>query len=329
VKLATLLLLLAACNGEAPSTFDAPPTDAANPPTDSPIDAPAGPNVDRTNPKLHSFDFTAAQADPAATQALGTELGYLDTRVEPLGLLVVHLHGAITVSATTTCGSRAHAEVLAAMGFHTLHPCYVSDYGVANCGSDIGGCRLEAFEGIDHTAVINIAPPNAIEPRIVAALQHLAVLHPGGDWGYYLEGNRPRWSRIIISGHSHGASSAALIGKVRAVERVVSLAGPLDTGQAWLAQASLTSIDRFFAFTHTADPQHQGHLQSFATMGLIGSPTNVDTVAAPFGNSHRLLSAATTTDGHGAVQAGGSSPTLANGTYRYIPVWRYMYGAIP
>jgi hypothetical protein len=326
-----VLMLLAACSGDSPTTFDATPTDDAGtqPPADSAIDAPAGPNVDRTNPQLHSYDFTAAQADAAASQALGHQLGYLDTRVEPRGLLVVYLHGAITVNATTTCGSRAHGEVLAAMGFHTLHPCYVSDYGVANCGSDIAGCRLEAFEGIDHTAVINIAPANAIEPRIVAALQHLAALHPGGDWSYYLEGNRPRWSRIIISGHSHGASSAALIGKVRTVERVISLAGPLDTGQAWLAQPSTTPIDRFYGFTHSADSQHQGHLQAFATMGLLGTPTNVDTVASPFGNSHRLFSSVATTNGHGAVQAGPDSPTLANGTYRYLPVWQYMYGATP
>ena len=43
------------------------------------------------------------------------------------------------------------------------------------------------------------------------------------------------------------ASSSAVIGKFRTVERVVSLAGPLDSGQAWLTAPSMTPIDRFYA----------------------------------------------------------------------------------
>ncbi len=328
MRLVPYLAFLVACGSDGAAVFDAaldPDVSAV----DAAIDAPAGPNVDLSDPKLSAFDFTAADADPTATRALGKELGYLDTRVPPRGFLVVYLHGAITVNPTTTCGSRIHAEVLAGMGFHTLHPCYVADYGVGACGSDIGGCRLEAFEGIDHSPVVDIAPADAIEPRIVAGLRHLQAINPGGDWGFYLDGDQPRWSRIIISGHSHGASSAALIGKVRAVDRAVSLAGPLDTNQAWLAQPSLTPVDRFYAFTHTADSQHSGHLAAFETMGIPGVPTNVDDVVSPFGGSHRLFSSVTVTDGHGSVQAGGSSPKLPDGSFRYQPVWQYLYGATP
>jgi hypothetical protein len=320
------LLAIVACDGGAPAVVDSAPGDTAVI-ADAPIDAPGGPNVDRTDPKLHAFDFTAAEADPEATQALGHQLGYLDTRIEPRGLLVVYLHGAITVNANTTCGSRAHGEVLAGMGFHTLHPCYRADYGIGNCDGDIRACRFEAFEGTDHSAAIAIAPANAIEPRVVAALRHLHATHPGGDWAYYLDGDRPRWSRIIISGHSHGASTSALIGKLRTVERVVSLAGPLDSGQPWLTESSLTPLDRFYAFTHAADGQHPGHLTSFEALGLPGAPTTVDDALPPFDGSHRLTSSVTVTDGHGAVQAGGSSPKLGDGSYRYLPAWRQLYGA--
>jgi len=58
--------------------------------------------------------------------------------VAPVGKLVVYLHGA---GAPATCGSPTHQQILAGMGFHTIGPCYVADYGVGNCGSDIGGCR--------------------------------------------------------------------------------------------------------------------------------------------------------------------------------------------
>ncbi len=322
-----ILAILAGCGGGGPVREPADGGDVDGAAVDAPVDGPSKPNVDRTDPRLHAFDFSPATADPTAMRALGHQLGYLDTRVEPRGLLVVYLHGATTIGPTSTCGSRAHGEVLAGLGFHTVHPCYLADYGVGSCGADIRGCRLEAFEGVDRSSVVTIAPADAIEPRVTAALKHLVTTHPGGDWGYFLDGDRPNWARIIISGHSHGASSAALIGKVRTVARVVSLAGPLDSGQAWLSEASVTPLDRFYAFTHAGDPQHMGHLTSFTTLGLPGAATSVDGAAVPpYGDAHRLTSAVPVGDGHGAVQAGGGSPKLADGSYRYLPVWRTLYG---
>lgn len=286
---------------------------------------PSGPMVDRTDPQLHSFSFSPDEADPESRDGDRTESGFLDTRVEPIGRLVVYLHGA---GRPTTCGSRAHAEVLAAMGFHVFQPCYASDYGVGNCGDDIGGCRLEAFEGVDHTSVIDIAPPDSMERRIVRGLQHLASMHPGGDWSFFVDGDSPRWSAIVISGISHGASSSGIIGMVRSAARVVMLSGPLDTGQAWLEMTPMTPIDRFYGFTHTGDEQHPGHLEAFATMMLAGEPVVVDGASPPYDGSHRLVSSADTSDGHGSTQAGGSSPRTG-GEYAFMPVWRVMYGVAP
>ncbi len=289
-------------------------------------DAATGPRVDRSTPQLHSFSFRANEADPAARLALGSETAFLDTRVAPRGRLVVYLHGA---GAPTTCGSNEHGRLLASWGFHVLGPCYVSDYGVGNCGADIGGCRLEAFEGVDHHPFVTITAPDAIETRVVRALQHLQRRHPGGDWQYYLDGARPRWGAIVISGISHGASSAGLIAQVRAVDRAVMLSGPLDSGQAWLARAGLTARSRYWGFTHRADPQHSGHLAAFATLGVPGAPAFIDGMGPPYGGTHRLASAATTTDGHSSTQAGGSSPRDATGRYVFQDAWRLMYGAAP
>lgn len=290
---------------------------------DSGADAgPSGPNVDRTDPQLHAFELTADEADPGATLALGTELAELDTRVEPVGKLVVYLHGA---GAPSTCGSREHGEVLAAMGFHVLQPCYVSDYGVGNCGDDIGGCRLEAFEGVDHHDFIDISPPDSIERRVVRALEYLQNAHPGGDWQYYLDGDAPRWSQIVISGISHGASTSGLIGSVRLVHRVVMLSGPYDVGQAWLENPWVTPIERAWGFTHTGDDQHDGHLAAFETLGLPGDPVPVDGAEPDYGGSHRLVTSAETGDGHSSVQAGGSSPRDGD-AWAFEPVWATMYG---
>jgi hypothetical protein len=307
-------------DGGAPRDSASPGVDAGTPMPDA---GPMGPIVDRTDPQLHAFLFTPAEADAQSGDGDRAQSALLDTRVEPLGLLVVYLHGA---GRPTTCGSRAHGEVLAGMGFHVFQPCYASDYGVGNCEDDIGGCRLEAFEGVDHTTVIDIAPPDSMERRIVRGLRHLESLHSGGDWDFFLDGDSPRWSAIVISGISHGASSSGIIGMVRSTARVVMLSGPLDTGQAWLEMTPVTPIDRFFAFTHTGDEQHPGHLDSFEAMMLPGSPVVVDGASPPYDGSHRLVSSADTSDGHGSTQAGRSSPR-AGDEYVFMPVWRYLYGA--
>lgn len=280
-----------------------------------------GPEVDTSDPQLYKTTFKPDQADPAATQVLATQLGFLDTRVEPRGLLVVYLHGA---GKPTTCGSGAHGEMLAGLGFHVLSPCYLSDYGVGNCKDDIEGCRMEAFEGVDHSAVINVEPPDSIEGRVVKGIEYLQSQNPKGDWTYFLDGDKPKWSKIVVSGISHGASSSAVIGKHRLVHRVVSLSGPLDTNQAWLTKPSITPIESFFAFSHTADDQHPGHLKSFEAMGLVGEPTSVDGASPPYGGSHRLITSADTSNGHGSTEAGGASPKVDN-KFVFLPVWTYLY----
>lgn len=280
-----------------------------------------GPMVDVSDPQLYSITFKPNDADPAAKTKLGNQPAYLDTRVTPRGLLVVYLHGA---GAPGTCGSTAHEQQLASLGFHVLGPCYSSDYGIGNCGDDIEGCRLEAFDGTDHHAFIDIKPPDSIETRVAKGLAYLQSKNPKGDWAYYLDGDKPRWSKIVISGISHGASTAGVIGLHRKTDRVVMLSGPLDTDQAWLKKTPLTPAQRFFGFTHTADGQHPGHLAAFESLGLPGKITSVDGAMPPYGNTHRLETSAATTDGHSSVQAGGASPKMGT-EYVFKPVWDYLY----
>jgi hypothetical protein len=282
---------------------------------------PAGPMVDRADPQLFSLSFTAKEADDAASQALGKQNAFLDTRAEPVGKLVVFLHGA---ESPTNCGSNDLGKVVAGWGFHWFAPCYLSNYGVGGCGADIGGCRLEAFEGVDHHDFIDIAPPDSIEQRIVQGLRYLAEHNAPGDWLYYLDGTKPKWSRIVISGVSHGASSAGLIGKYRNVDRVAMLSGPLDSNQAWLEQAALTPIDRYFGFTHTMDEQHEGHLAAFETLGLPGAPVVIDAASPPYGDSHRFVTS------RAAASSGAAHSSTANGkNTEDFPGWRIMYGAEP
>ncbi len=302
--------------GDAGGDADAGKTDAGS--SDAGL-----PNVDRSNPQLYQFSFTAAQADPAATQALGSQLAALDTRVAPIGKLVVYLHGA---GVPTTCGGTGHNAFLASRGFHVISPCYVAGYGIAICGNDIGGCRREAFDGIDHSSVIQVGPPDSIETRVVRMLQRLQTLNPKGDWQWFIENGKPRWNAIVISGISHGGSSAGLVAFYRPVSRAVMLSGPLDANQPWLALPPVTPIERFWGFTHTGDPQHPGHLTAFATMMVPGVPRSIDDAGTPWGGSHRLYTSAPTADPHGSLQLGGNSPKLSDGGYAYRAAWELMYG---
>lgn len=275
-----------------------------------------GPEVDRSVQRLYEVEFSPDDADPNATRALGRQFAYLDTRVEPKGKLVIYLHGA---GDFTSCGNGALGTLVASFGYHWFGPCYLSNYGVDNCGDDIEGCRREALEGADHHPFVDIDRPDSIEERIVRGLQHLAMLNPEGDWSYFVDGDEPRWSSIIATGHSHGASTSGVIGVHHEVFRVVMLAGPYDQGQSWLSSTPLTPVDRFFGLSHTGDSQHSGHLAAWASLDLPGSPTRGDGAEAPYGNSHRLYTSVSTGDAHGSVTAGNIDGL--------VPVWRYLYGA--
>ena len=289
------------------------------------VGAPAGPQVERGAGGLSAIGFRADQADPAASAAQGLQLAFLDRAVEPNGRLVVYLHGA---GERAICGedTRGHERLLAGLGFHVLSPCYRADYDLKDCGADVQACRLEALDGIDRSGALEVAPADSIERRVVMGLRHLQARDPGGDWQFFLDGDQPRWPAIVLSGRSHGASSAGLIAKHRTVARVVMLAGPLDRGQAWLGAASITPLERFYAFSHAADPQFEGHLEAWATLGLPGQPTSIDGADPPYGGAHRLTSAAPTVHAHSAVVVGDSTPRADDGTTPlYLPVWRYLY----
>jgi hypothetical protein len=233
-----------------------------------------------------------------------------------------------------TCGYTEHGKLLASFGFHVFMPCYDAAVSWSNsaCGADVGNCRLEMLEGVDHAAGPKIDPPQAVEVRITKALQYLRTMNPAGDWGYFLDGDKPRWSRMIISGQSFGATSSFLIAKHREVVRAVALSGPLDGGARWLKEPSLTPLDRMYSFSHVNDGQHPTHMSSLAAMGVPGSPVDVEMSMPPYSNSHRLVGAMKTyggaaIDGHNATEARMQSPKdEATGKYVYEPVWRYMYG---
>lgn len=295
----------------------------------------SGPTIDASVPALHSRTIRPDAVDSPTAPAddlIEDQFAFLDTRAETMqGRLVVFLAGANSLPDATM------ATHLASLGFHVVAPHYANAYGIPTICPAVGpdpDChrlgRQEAFEGADLSPFIDISRGNSIEERVTRMLQFLATDMPEGDWGFFLDGDQPRWDAITISGTSHGASTSGLIGTIRETERVVMLSGPSDNigGQpaAWTRRTPLTPIDRFFGFSHTADVQLPDHLRDFEAMGLIGEPTSVDAAAPPYGGSHRLTTSAASTDGHSSTKAGTSSPVDENGAFVFDPVWRHIYG---
>jgi len=139
-----------------------------------------------------------------------------------------------------------------------------------------------------------------------------------------------RWEDVIVSGLSHGATSAARFAMHTKVSRVVMFTGPRDDDQDWQAGKSATPANRYFGFAHCKDSGWTGHHydRSWEMLGMnqFGQIVDVDTNPPPYGSSRQL-----TTD------YGSSRLRVHNGVYpgtfswhegdRWVhdPVWRYLF----
>lgn len=319
-----------ASESQSPDTALAAPTPTPLP-VPTPTPAPRVLNVNRGALKLYETVTFPQALNTMANTWVEPQYSYLDTRVPSRGYVVLYLMGAGTVTPLLQIEG---LKVLAGFGLHVVCPDYAQDYGI-DTGCAVGDLtcrglkRREAFEGIDHSPLINVTPANSIEQRFTKLLQFLAATQPDGDWGYFLTATgQPRWDKVIVAGLSHGASSAALIGKLRSVARVVGMSGPLDvfagnTPDAWLTTPGLTSLNKYYFLSHTADPQYAGHQVAWSALGVSALGPGVLDIAgrvAPYGNSHALKVQTTYTNPHGST-----APTSNESRAALLPVWRYMF----
>lgn len=289
----------------------------------------AGPNVDRSSPQLYELQLDPHVLDPTTVDSLSIQYAQLDTRSAPIGRLVVFLPGATNVPRDW----RDHGRELAKFGFHVLIPHYNNRWssGTNVCTGQPASCALEtrweALSGEDTSSVVSIARADSVEGRVVAMLKHLRTAQVGGDWGYYLDtASALRYADVVIAGISHGAASAGLYAARRAFSRaVLHSSGPAGDSRA----AKLTPLSEWYAFAHTEDPAYAAIAASWASFGLLGTPTLIDGATAPYGSSHRLTSSAASTYPHVSTVAHSSSPKDGSGNYVFEPAWRYLYGVPP
>ena len=260
------------------------------------------------------------------------ERATVDTRVAPQGKLVIWLMGY----------SAPLFERVNSYGLHAIQVHYANGwfgkFGNAEPLDDdqfLGNIRLEAATGQDFSKEVDIPKPDGMMERAFQFVKWLAKENPQGKWDYFLTNDKTelRWDKVIISGASHGSTTAARFAKFQRVDRVVMFCGPRDQYQKWQALPSATPANRFFGFSHVLDAGWTGnhYCRSWQLLGLnqFGAIENVDNAAPPYSNTRRLISAADVKNdanrAHSSVTPGGASPKDAGGKYLYEPVWRYLF----
>jgi hypothetical protein len=316
--LALLLLSSAAALAEAPAYNDPKPQLYTLSQRASLIDPQAKPH-----PELNFvFENKGKPAD--------MENASVDTRVPAQGKLVIWLMGH----------SAPLFERLNSYGLHAIQVHYANGwfgtFGKDSPGKDgqlLGHIRLEAATGEDHSPLVTIPKPDGMAERAHQLVKWLSKEHPLGQWQQFLGKDGLDWSKVIISGASHGSTTAARFAKHQRVDRVVMLCGARDQLETWQGLPSATPANCYFGFSHILDSGWSGdhYCRSWELLGLneYGPIINVDQAKPPYSSSRRLITDADVKGSdkraHSAVQPGKNSVTLPDGTLKHEAVWRYLY----
>jgi hypothetical protein len=187
----------------------------------------------------------------------------IDTRAKSIGKLAVDIG----------VNSGSYSPWLGKRGYHVMGaPCGACPAPNLGAGRDaVGACRVMEFA--------------TTQAHVKAALTTLQGLYPTEDWGYFLnQDGSVRWSDVAISGMSHGATTAAVAGRIVVrMWRVVSRSGPRDDTcgvgvsptptfdaanppwmkpcdpkniASWMDMPSITPIDRFYGLVGMSDVEY-------------------------------------------------------------------------
>lgn len=264
-------------------------------------------------------------------KVLDLQHAVVDTRVPSQGKLVIWLmdHNAGLFDRVSSYGLHGIQVSYANRWFSRLTKEQLND------GESLGKIRLEAATGEDHSPIVAIARPDSIAERAFQFVKWLSKENPAGKWHQFVsaDGTSLNWDKVILSGISHGSTTAARFAIHQKVDRVVMFSGPRDNTETWQGFPSATPGNRFFGFTHVLDGGWVGdhYCRSWQLLKLqeYGPIVNVDDSKPPYENSRRLI---TNSDvkkdanrAHTTVVPGGSAGKDAAGKFIHEAVWRYVF----
>jgi hypothetical protein len=221
----------------------------------------------------------------------------VDGRVAPMGKMVVDLG-------------------VSGAGF----PTWVVNRGYHGVGSSFGECNAPNL-GAGRDAVGNCRINQEwakVKADTIATVKTLAASNPEEDWGYFLtaDGTNIRWSDVAFMGVSHGATTAAIIGRIgECVWRVVSSAGPRDNTcgkgpftlpydaahppfdpncplaeiASWLDMPSKTPMERFYVIDGVGDGEYGDIMFNVDHTKYPGKPVQFDVAGAVLTGTNRFI----------------------------------------
>jgi hypothetical protein len=255
----------------------------------------------------------------------------VDTRVPSRGKLVIWLMGH----------NKELFERVTGYGLHAIQPHYANKWFSIVCQEKPvgemcrGNVRLEAATGEDFSDQVDIPKHDGLKFRSTMFVKWLATQNPEGRWEQFLsdDGNDLQWEKVILTGISHGSTTAARFAKHQRVDRVVMFSGPRDQFQQWQSLPSATPENRYFGFTHILDTgwvdSHYCRSWEMLRLHNFGAIVDVDKFPPPYDNTRRLI---TNFDvnrdagrAHSGVVPGKAAGKDKDGNYLHEAVWRYLF----
>jgi hypothetical protein len=312
-----------------------PGRDLADPIAD-PIEAGmAGPGTET----LSSYEIPPEVTDPTIDNWTDTHFVAFDTHVAARNKLFLFLCGSYGIPAR----QRLIIQLAAHMGYHAVNLSYPNSWTVAGLCRDSedrdchGEVRLEIFDGVPRSGLVDIGAANSIVNRLAKLLGYLEAKFSEQGWSQYLGQDGIQWDAVVVAGHSQGGGQAAIIAKQHLVDRVVMFASPVDyvrRGRAhatWLAEPGVTPAERYFGFVHRGDNGFERIQSAWEMLGMAaGGPiVDIDEHKTPYAHSQRLVTDVgyvRRNKYHGCVVQDNLTPAEPDGTLVFEPVWRYLLG---
>ena len=272
------------------------------------------------DPPLTERMVTPSAADPAVKNYDDPSVAVSRPGLSPDAPLVIFLPGTGGRPANT----RDLLGVVANQGYRALGLEYDDTPAVVgvcpripdpDCSANF---RRMRFEGSGPGAP-DVSNPVAesITNRLVAALKSLDRIAPGEGWGGYVDGDQPRWDRIVVSGLSQGAGMAAYIARQHKVRRVVLFSSPWDFTMPgrklapWIDGTGATPAARWFAEYHRRENTADLLAQSYRALRIPADHVMVFDRDLP--------------QGMGANSGNPFHGSTVRDT-GYAPQWRMLYG---
>jgi len=154
--------------------------------------------------------------------------------------------------------------------------------------------RMETIDGVDRHPGVSVSPANSIINRLKKLMAYLVANKPGQGWNQYYVGGKLQWNKIILAGHSQGASIAGIMGKEFTAKRVVmfSVIDFLDNGAIPNWVNNTDNHENYYAFIHPKDEQvpfTRAQL-GWDKLGMTeyGAMCNIDCNTPPYRDTHIL-----------------------------------------